>query len=109
MIKSRGWYLQYVQLPADGVVGLLKLLHTQRLQKALPGSVLLVCLQGLLAAASGGVDTSSLSKANWSAVPATLPVMSLAFVYQNVVPVIATSLEVRLLCGACLAMHGQHR
>lgn len=33
-----------------------------------------------------------LTKANWSAVPSTLPVIALAFVYQNVVPVITANL-----------------
>ncbi|KAK9846332.1 hypothetical protein WJX81_001708 [Elliptochloris bilobata] len=47
----------------------------------------------LLALASGGMDSRSLARANWAAVPATLPVLSLAFVYQNVVPVIASNLE----------------
>ena len=51
--------------------------------------------QVLLALASGGMETRALSRANWAAVPATLPVLSLAFVYQNVVPVIASNLEVR--------------
>jgi len=51
--------------------------------------------QVLLGLASGGMETRALSRANWAAVPATLPVLSLAFVYQNVVPVIASNLEVR--------------
>ena len=40
------------------------------------------------------VDASAaLSTADWSAVPASLPVICLSFVYHNVVPVISTSLE----------------
>ena len=51
-------------------------------------------LQGLLATAAGGVHPSALATPpNWSAVPATLPVVALAFVFHNVVPVITTSLE----------------
>ena len=41
------------------------------------------------------MDASALGRANWAAVPATLPVLSLAFVYQNIVPVISSDLEVR--------------
>ena len=52
--------------------------------------------QGLVIAAAGGVQPAALARANWSAVPSTLPVLALAFVYQNVVPVIASSLEVRV-------------
>ena len=43
------------------------------------------------------MEARALWRTNWSAVPATLPVLSLAFVYQNVVPVIASNLEVWLL------------
>ena len=65
-----------------------------------------VPLQALLALASGGMEASALARTNWAAVPATLPVLSLAFVYQNIVPVISSDLEVRdpaLLCTACSA------
>ena len=51
-------------------------------------------VQGLLAAAAGGVSPDSLDKANWAAVPAALPTMVLSLVYHNVVPVICTQLEV---------------
>lgn len=53
--------------------------------------------QVLLGVASGGMEARALWRTNWAAVPATLPVLSLAFVYQNVVPVIASNLEVWLL------------
>ena len=49
----------------------------------------------LLARAAGGADPDALAAADWAAVPATLPTIALAFVYQNVVPVIASSLEAR--------------
>ncbi|KAK9810442.1 hypothetical protein WJX72_010819 [[Myrmecia] bisecta] len=48
---------------------------------------------GLLGAASGNVQPAALLKADWHVLPAIFPVVSLAFVYQNVVPVVATSLE----------------
>lgn len=51
------------------------------------------CLQGLLSAAAPGVDPQALAKADISAIPKTLPVLSLAFVYHNIIPVIATDLE----------------
>ena len=51
-------------------------------------------LQGLLAVAAPGVDPQALLKADVSAIPKTLPVLSLAFVFHNIIPVIATSLEV---------------
>ena len=51
-------------------------------------------LQGLLGLTSGQINTANLTHSNWKAVPATLPVLSLAFVYQNVVPIICSRLEV---------------
>lgn len=51
-------------------------------------------VQGLLVAAAPGVDAGSLlDNGNWSAVPATLPVVALAFVYHNVVPVVVQALD----------------
>ncbi|CAK9261203.1 unnamed protein product [Sphagnum jensenii] len=43
-------------------------------------------------APSGGLEFKSLLHANFAAVPQSIPVIALAFVYQNVVPVVATSL-----------------
>ena len=51
-------------------------------------------IQGLLVVAAPGVDVESLLKADLAAVPKTLPVLSLAFVFHNIIPVISTSLEV---------------
>lgn len=47
----------------------------------------------LVAVGSTGLDFNSLLQANWVAVPHSIPVIALAFVYQNVVPVVTTSLE----------------
>lgn len=47
----------------------------------------------LTSAAIFEVDPAELAKANWEEVPGTLPVIALAFVFQNVVPVIVTNLE----------------
>jgi hypothetical protein len=45
-------------------------------------------------AAGPGIDTGGLLEGgDWSAVPATLPVVALAFVYHNVVPVVVQALE----------------
>lgn len=49
--------------------------------------------QGLLGVAATDVRPELLAAANWEALPDALPVIALAFVYQNVVPVITTSLE----------------
>ena len=49
----------------------------------------------LLGRAAGGADPGALAVADWGSVPGTLPTIALAFVFQNVVPVIASSLEAR--------------
>ena len=56
---------------------------------------LLLGVQGLLWAVAGQIHPDNLFQTNWMAVPQTLPVLSLAFVYQNVVPVICSRLEVK--------------
>ena len=68
-----------------------------------------VPLQALLALASGGMEAAALGRANWAAVPATLPVLSLAFVYQNIVPVISSDLEVCQPRSASHALHNDDR
>ncbi|KAL9234835.1 hypothetical protein vseg_009659 [Gypsophila vaccaria] len=47
----------------------------------------------LVVVASGDLHFESLLKANFEAVPSSIPVIALAFVYQNVVPVLCTNLE----------------
>ena len=59
---------------------------------------LMLGVQGLLWAVAGQVHPENLFQSNWEAVPQTLPVLSLAFVYQNVVPVICSRLEVKPPC-----------
>ena len=51
-------------------------------------------VQALLGKAAVHVEPSALLTSHWEAVPATLPTIALAFVFQNVVPVISSSLEV---------------
>ncbi|KAH9622788.1 hypothetical protein KSS87_007384 [Heliosperma pusillum] len=47
----------------------------------------------LVAVASGDLHFEALLKANFEAVPSSIPIIALAFVYQNVVPVLCTNLE----------------
>ncbi|GMH45738.1 hypothetical protein BSKO_13701 [Bryopsis sp. KO-2023] len=63
-----------------------------RINGALVGAVVISFL-GLLGVAAGGVHVDALARSNWAAVPDTIPVVALAFVYHNIVPVIATNLE----------------
>lgn len=46
-----------------------------------------------MAVAGSEIDWPVLSRADWSAVPPTIPVIGLAFVYHNIVPVIVDNLE----------------
>lgn len=55
-------------------------------------------MQGLVWAVSDQVRPENLLHTDWSAVSQTLPVLSLAFVYQNVVPVVCSRLEVSAGC-----------
>ena len=59
-------------------------------------------MQGLVWAVSDQVCPENLLHTNWSAVSQTLPVLSLAFVYQNVVPVVCSRLEVSAGCSGSL-------
>ncbi|KAF9599357.1 hypothetical protein IFM89_036814 [Coptis chinensis] len=47
----------------------------------------------LVGLAGGGLHWDSLLKANFEAVPISIPIIALSFVYQNVVPVLCTDLE----------------
>ncbi|PON59204.1 Tryptophan/tyrosine permease [Parasponia andersonii] len=47
----------------------------------------------LVAVASGDLHLDALLKANFQAVPMSIPIIVLSFVYQNVVPVLCTNLE----------------
>ncbi|XP_078445213.1 tryptophan/tyrosine permease isoform X2 [Wolffia australiana] len=48
---------------------------------------------GLLGTAGGNLKLDSLLEANFAAVPPSIPIIALSFVYQNVVPVLCTNLE----------------
>ncbi|KMT14665.1 hypothetical protein BVRB_4g074330 [Beta vulgaris subsp. vulgaris] len=47
----------------------------------------------LVVVASGNLHLDALLKANFEAVPSSIPIIALAFVYHNVVPVLCTNLE----------------
>ncbi|GLI62086.1 hypothetical protein VaNZ11_004667, partial [Volvox africanus] len=47
----------------------------------------------LLAVAGSHIDLPVLARAEWSAVPPTIPVIALAFVYHNIIPVVVHNLE----------------
>ncbi|GIM03080.1 hypothetical protein Vretimale_7886, partial [Volvox reticuliferus] len=47
----------------------------------------------LLAVAGTHLDLPVLARAEWSAVPPTIPIIALAFVYHNIVPVVVHNLE----------------
>ncbi|CAL5222535.1 g4910 [Coccomyxa viridis] len=70
-------------------------LRPAQLDKANTGllGAVFVSFAGLVWAVSGQVRAENLLHTNWSAVSQTLPVLSLAFVYQNVVPVVCSRLE----------------
>ncbi|GLJ13804.1 hypothetical protein SUGI_0220310 [Cryptomeria japonica] len=54
---------------------------------------ILISFSILVGAAADDIDWSSLLQANVKAVPQSIPIICLAFVYQNVVPVLCTNLE----------------
>jgi tyrosine-specific transport protein len=56
-------------------------------------AVLVLAFLGLVGLAVPGVEPDYLSRASWPSVIGTLPVVALAFVYQNIVPVIVSNLE----------------
>ncbi|XP_022147724.1 uncharacterized protein LOC111016587 isoform X3 [Momordica charantia] len=69
---------------------------SQRLIGAVNGTLVLgiiISFAGLVAVASGGLHWDALVKANFEAVPMSIPIIALSFVYQNVVPVLCTNLE----------------
>ncbi len=50
-------------------------------------------LQGLAGLTAADMQPQQLAVANWGAVPNAVPVIALAFIYQNVVPVVVSNLE----------------
>ncbi|XP_058080004.1 uncharacterized protein LOC131228173 isoform X2 [Magnolia sinica] len=69
---------------------------SQRLIGAVNGLLVLgivASFTALVGVACGDLQWSSLLKANYEAVPLSIPIIALSFVYQNVVPVLCTNLE----------------
>ncbi|KAA8544513.1 hypothetical protein F0562_022447 [Nyssa sinensis] len=69
---------------------------SQRLIGAVNGVLvlgILVSFTALVVVASGNLHWDALLKANFVAVPLSIPIIALSFVYQNVVPVLCTNLE----------------
>ncbi|XP_078171277.1 tryptophan/tyrosine permease isoform X3 [Carex rostrata] len=69
---------------------------SQRIIGAINGFLvfgILVSFTSLVVVASGNLEWSSLLQAHVEAVPKSVPIIALSFVYQNVVPVICTDLE----------------
>ncbi|XP_071726364.1 uncharacterized protein [Rutidosis leptorrhynchoides] len=56
-------------------------------------SGIIIAFAVLVAVASGDLHWDALLKANLQAIPASIPIIALSFVYQNVVPVLCTNLE----------------
>ncbi|KAF5447629.1 hypothetical protein F2P56_033168 [Juglans regia] len=54
---------------------------------------LIASFAALVAVASGNLQWDALLQANFDAVPMSIPIITLSFVYQNVVPVVCTNLE----------------
>ncbi|KAJ3697558.1 hypothetical protein LUZ61_001263 [Rhynchospora tenuis] len=54
---------------------------------------ILVSFTSLVVVASGNLEWSSLLEAHVEAIPQSIPIIALSFVYQNVVPVLCTNLE----------------
>ncbi|GAB4855936.1 hypothetical protein Ancab_024576 [Ancistrocladus abbreviatus] len=54
---------------------------------------IIISFISLVVVASGDLHWEALLKANFEAVPLSIPIIALSFVYQNVVPVLCTNLE----------------
>ncbi|KAJ6425068.1 hypothetical protein OIU84_025777 [Salix udensis] len=69
---------------------------SQRFIGAVNGVLLfgiIISFTSLVVVASGDLHLDALLKVNFAAVPMSIPIIALSFVYQNVVPVLCTNLE----------------
>lgn len=69
---------------------------SQRLIGAVNGvlvSGIIISFAALVAVAGGDLHWDALLKSNLQAIPTSIPIIALSFVYQNVVPVLCTNLE----------------
>lgn len=80
---------------AAALGGFMFLAESSRLEAV--NSALVVVVVGtfapLLAIAAAGVNPENFLTGDWSAVPSTIPVVALAFVYHNVVPTVSSMME----------------
>ncbi|KAJ8750312.1 hypothetical protein K2173_014227 [Erythroxylum novogranatense] len=78
------------------ILGSIIYFGSQRVIGAINGALVLgiiISFTGLVVVASGDLHWDALLKANFEAVPMSIPIIALSFVYQNVVPVLCTNLE----------------
>ncbi|KAL1807996.1 uncharacterized protein LOC108194481 isoform X1 [Daucus carota subsp. sativus] len=69
---------------------------SQQVIEAVNGALvfgILTSFTSLVVAASGDLHWEALLKTNLEAIPRSIPIIALSFVYQNVVPVVCTNLE----------------
>ncbi|KAL2636264.1 hypothetical protein R1flu_007743 [Riccia fluitans] len=79
-----------------GALGSLCYFASSRVIGAVNGALvagIIISFAALVGVASGDLHLDSLIQANLAAVPQSIPIIALSFVYQNVVPVICTDLE----------------
>ncbi len=55
--------------------------------------MVLASFLALVVLGSGGVQTDYLAQQDWSKLPSTVPVLYIALVFHNVIPVVTTQLE----------------
>lgn len=55
--------------------------------------VVLASFVALIVVGSGGVQMDFLTEQDWSKLPSTVPVLYIALVFHNVIPVVTTQLE----------------
>ncbi|KAH9790360.1 hypothetical protein KPL71_003375 [Citrus sinensis] len=78
------------------ILGGLCYFGSQRFIGAVNGALvvgIIISFTALVFVASGDLQWNALLKANFEAVPMSIPIIALSFVYQNVVPVLCTNLE----------------
>ncbi|KAL4282744.1 hypothetical protein GQ457_16G007110 [Hibiscus cannabinus] len=101
--RSSDILTNYLGIPLWGSATLFSLVFggicyfgSQRFVGAVNGVLVLgviASFTALVAVASGGLEWDALLNANFAAVPMSIPIIALSFVYQNVVPVLCTNLE----------------
>ncbi|GAB2287108.1 hypothetical protein Dimus_021493 [Dionaea muscipula] len=101
--RSADILTNYVGIPLWGsgaifslVLGGICYFGSQRFIGAVNGILLfgiIISFMALVVVASGDLHWDALLKANFEAVPTSIPIIALSFVYQNVVPVLCTNLE----------------